>query len=80
MLQRTPEVLLLAGITALFLATGAARATEDALVLLQRDDKSSPYYTFISVPMSCLELLERHEINRKAGTWLSWAFKDEFSM
>jgi hypothetical protein len=28
MLQRTPEVLLLAGITALFLATGAAHAAE----------------------------------------------------
>jgi hypothetical protein len=62
--------LLLAGVAAVFLATGTARA-EDFVVLIQKDNENTST-AFVRMDMSCEEMLESHERNRKAGTWLTY--------
>jgi hypothetical protein len=63
--------LLLAGIAALFLATGIGHANE--FVLLLQEDNDKPITTaFASTGMSCAEFLQSHERNRIAGTWLTY--------
>jgi hypothetical protein len=57
---------LLTGIAALFLATGTARADEFVILIQKGDEK--PSTAFATIGMSCAEVLESHERNRKAGT------------
>jgi hypothetical protein len=57
--------LLLTGVAALFLATGTARA-DDFVVLIQKDNETTST-AFVRMNMSCEEMLESHERNRKAG-------------
>jgi hypothetical protein len=58
-------------IAALFLATGAAHADE-FVMLLQRGNEN-PFVSFATTASwKCAEVLERHEANRKAGTWLMY--------
>jgi hypothetical protein len=59
----------LTGIAALFLA-GAVRADE-FVVLLQRGNEK-PFISFATISWGCAEILERHEENMKAGTWLMY--------
>jgi hypothetical protein len=67
MIGRCP---LLTGIAALFLATGTARADEFVILIQKGDEK--PSTAFATIGMSCAEVLESHERNRKAGTWLMY--------
>jgi hypothetical protein len=60
----------IAGVAALYLATGAARANEFVLILQKDNEKAS--VAFATMGMSCAESLESHERNRKAGTWLMY--------
>jgi len=60
--------LLLSGIASLFLATGAAHADE-FVVLLQKNNEN-PSVAFATMSWSCAEVLDKHEANMKAGTWL----------
>jgi hypothetical protein len=62
--------LFLTGIAALFLATGTARA-DDFVVLIQKDNENTST-AFVRMNMSCEEMLESHERNRKADTWLTY--------
>jgi hypothetical protein len=62
--------LLLTGIAALFLATGTAHA--DTFILLIQENIETPSTTFVTNDWTCAEALERHEANRKAGTWLMY--------
>ena len=55
---------LLTGISALFLATGAARADEFVMLIQKGDEK--PSTAFATIGIGCAELLESHERNRKA--------------
>src|SRR5262245_57654311 len=59
------------GIAALFLATGAARADE-FVMLLQKDDEKPSVAFATTGSWNCAEVLERHEANRIAGTWLMY--------
>ena len=61
---------LLTGIAALLLATGAAHA--DDLVMLIQKGNENPSMTIARMGISCAEMLESHERNRKAGTWLTY--------
>jgi hypothetical protein len=61
---------LLVGAAALFLATGVVRA-DDFVALVQKGNESASM-TIIRINMSCAEMLESHERNRKAGTWLTY--------
>ena len=61
---------LLTSIAVLFLATGAAHA-DDFVVLIQKDNENTST-AFVRMNMSCEEMLESHERNRKAGTWLTY--------
>jgi hypothetical protein len=56
--------LFLVGTAALFLATGAARADEFVMLIQKGDEK--PSTAFATIGMSCAELLESRERNRKA--------------
>jgi hypothetical protein len=60
----------IAGIAALFLATGTAHA--DTFILLLQEGKETPSTTFVTNDWTCAEALERHEANKKAGTWLMY--------
>jgi hypothetical protein len=62
--------LLLTSIAALFLATGTALAHE--FVVLLQEGNETPSVAFATMSWSCAEVLERHEENRKAGTWLMY--------
>ena len=62
--------LLLTGVAALFLASGTAYA-DDFVVLIQKDNENTST-AFVRMNMSCEEMLESHERNRKAGTWLTY--------
>ena len=55
---------------ALFLASGTAYA-DDFVVLIQKDNENTST-AFVRMNMSCEEMLESHERNRKAGTWLTY--------
>jgi|SRR6516162_6867480 len=61
---------LLTGIAALLLATGAAHA-DDFVMLIQKGNEN-PSMTIARMGISCAEMLESHERNRKAGTWLTY--------
>jgi hypothetical protein len=74
-LARTTIAIVLLLALMLFGTIIGARAHE-AMVLLG-DDSKPAYYTFINTPMTCLQLLERHEVNRESGTWLSWQFEGQ---
>jgi hypothetical protein len=51
--------LFLAGVAALFLATGTARADEFVILIQKGDEK--PSTAFATTGMSCAEVLESHE-------------------
>ena len=61
---------LLTGVAVLFLATGTAHAHE--FVVLLQEGNETPSVAFATMSWSCAEVLERHEENRKAGTWLMY--------
>src|SRR5262245_4118551 len=57
-------------IAVLFLATETAHA--DTFILLLQEGKETPSTTFVTNGWTCAEALERHEANKKAGTWLMY--------